>query len=122
MIPALAIAAIHWPTSVGSLAGGNEVSATSVVSKLFSAFITVAAIASVAALIFAGYQYMTSRANPDTMKKAKDRIVWALVGFVIVILAYSIVNVVRNLPFFSGDGTVDDPFTNEEQVPNNETP
>jgi len=38
-------------------------------------------------MIYAGYIYMTSQGNPDSLKTAKDLIIGALVGLALIILA-----------------------------------
>jgi len=38
-------------------------------------------------MIYAGYVYMTSQGNPDSIKTAKDLIIGALVGLALIILA-----------------------------------
>lgn len=57
------------------------------VSILFKWGVPVATSLAVAVMIYAGYLYMTSQGNPDTIKSAKDYIIGALVGLALIILA-----------------------------------
>ena len=41
-------------------------------------------------IIVSGYQWMTAGGNSDTIKKAKDRMINAVIGLIIVLAAYSI--------------------------------
>ena len=43
-------------------------------------------------LIYAGYLYMTSIGNPDSVAAAKQKMMLTILGLVIIILAYLIVN------------------------------
>ncbi len=48
-------------------------------------------------LIIGGFQFLTAGASPDNATKGKQTIINALIGIVIIILSYVIVNVVANL-------------------------
>ncbi len=52
----------------------------------------VAMIAIIGSIMFAGYQYMTARDNPQAIGAAKTRIVWALVALLIFIFGYGVLN------------------------------
>ncbi len=50
-------------------------------------------------MVLSGYQWLTAGGNEDAIKKAKSRIINAVIGLAIVILAYSITAFVfKNLP------------------------
>ena len=53
-------------------------------------------IAAVIMLIVGGFRYVTSAGNAETVKAAKNTILYALIGLVIVALAQLIVNFVLN--------------------------
>ncbi|MBP9827258.1 hypothetical protein KBC99_02140 [Candidatus Saccharibacteria bacterium] len=69
-----------------TLTGGIK---TAVNTMLF-----VLGIASVIVIIVAGYQYVFSAGNPQSTARAKDTILYAVIGLVVAILAYAIVNFV----------------------------
>jgi amino acid transporter len=48
-------------------------------------------------LIIGGYRYIASGGNEESAEKGKKSVVNALIGIVIIILSYVIVNVVANL-------------------------
>lgn len=54
-------------------------------------------------LIIGGFWYVTSAGNEETAEKGKNTVVNALIGIVIIVLAYVIVSVVAKL--VSGTGT-----------------
>src|SRR3989344_148682 len=48
-------------------------------------------------LVIGGYQYVTSRGNEEAMEKAKKTITSAVIGIVIIVMAFAIVLLVNNL-------------------------
>ena len=46
-------------------------------------------------LVIGGYQYVTSRGNEEAMEKAKKTITAAIIGIVIIIMAFAIVQIVN---------------------------
>jgi hypothetical protein len=63
-----------------------------IVAAIIEILLRIAGMAAVALIIFAGFQYITSEAEPDTVNKARKTIINALVGLAISILAATIVN------------------------------
>ena len=49
-------------------------------------------IVAVIAIVFGGVQYMTSSGDAGKVKKAKDTILYAVIGLIVCILAFAIVN------------------------------
>lgn len=56
-------------------------------------FVSVLAIA---ALVYAGFLYITAMGNEDQTSKAKNIIVWVVIGIVIIVSAYALVNTVMS--------------------------
>lgn len=48
-------------------------------------------------LIIGGYRYVAARGNEEAMEKAKKTLTAALIGIVLIILAFAIVNIVDQL-------------------------
>lgn len=48
-------------------------------------------------IIIAGFTYVTSGGSPDKVKKAKDLMLWAIIGLVILIAAKGLVQVIRSI-------------------------
>lgn len=63
-------------------------------NKIINIVIGVIGFAAVAMTIYGGVQYTTSAGDPGKVKKAKDTIMYGIVGLVIAILAFAIVNFV----------------------------
>ncbi|MBI2055697.1 MAG: hypothetical protein HYT42_02285 [Candidatus Sungbacteria bacterium] len=48
-------------------------------------------------VLFAGYTYLTSGGNADQVKRANKTLTWAVVGFIIVLLAKSAAVLIKNI-------------------------
>ena len=60
-------------------------------------FLEFAAAIAVVFLIIGGFQYVSSRGNEEAMEKAKKTITAAVIGIVVIVMAYAIVAIVNNL-------------------------
>lgn len=97
---------IPWVSSADiSIISGETSSGNSIIANLaqnyMTRFVQFCAVFAIFMLVVAGYKFIISRGNPEAEKDAKMLITWAIIGFLIVFLAYSIVNVSLGLPFFS---------------------
>lgn len=63
-----------------------------IVAAIIEILLRVAGMAAVVFIMFGGFQYITSEAEPDTVNKARKTIINALVGLAIAIFAATIVN------------------------------
>lgn len=64
------------------------------VNQIINIVIGVIGFVAVAMTIYGGVQYTTSAGDPGKVKKAKDTIMYGIVGLVVAILAFAIVNFV----------------------------
>ena len=72
----------------------NDNSLIPTILNIIQVTIGVLALVAVIVIVFAGVQYTTSAGDAGKVKKAKDSILYGLVGLVIAILAFAIVNFV----------------------------
>ena len=70
------------------------VTADTLVSNIVSTLLIVSGAASVVVIVIAGIMYTTSAGNEKRITTAKDAILYAVVGLIISILAFAIVNFV----------------------------
>jgi len=101
---ALAVAKVT-PGDVDSQIPTAEDSGAPFSSQLAAVINVLLALASTVAVIFiiiGGYRYITSVGNPEEEKNAKRMIWYAVIGLVIIILSFAIVNFVDRL-ITSGD-------------------
>jgi hypothetical protein len=68
--------------------------------------LAIAFIAAVIMLIYGGFLYITSAGNTDNATKGKTAIVNALIGIVIIVLSYIIVQIVYRFVAGNGSGGV----------------
>lgn len=72
--------------------GNNQLA--SMVNNIINLFSIVVGAASVLMIIFGGFKFITSAGSEDGTKKAKNTILYALVGLVIVLISQTIVKFV----------------------------
>lgn len=64
------------------------------IGTFVNAFLTICGVVAVVMIIVGGFKYTTSAGDPGAVTKAKNTLIGAIVGLVIVVLAYVIVNFV----------------------------
>ena len=83
---------IGTPDPVGGAADPSEL--PSRIIGVVNWIIGILGVVCVIVMIIGGIQYMTSTGEPGKVKKAKDTILYGIIGLVVVILAAAIVNFV----------------------------
>ena len=78
------------PDPIGQ--GGNNLSGS--IIGILNGVIAILGIVAVIVIIIGGIGYMTSAGDAGKVKKAKDTILYGLIGLVIVVLSFAIVNFV----------------------------
>lgn len=63
-----------------------------VIQGIVNVAIGVIGIAAVVVIVMAGQRYITAQGDPGKLKMAKDMILWGIIGLVVALLAYAIVN------------------------------
>ncbi len=63
-----------------------------VIINILNAIIGVSGLIAVIFIVIGGVQYMISSGDPGKIKKAKDTILYAIIGLIICVLAFAIVN------------------------------
>ncbi len=101
---------VNGPASVMlGESGLSEFSLGDIVAIIIKAALGLLGIVFLVIIIFAGYRWMTSSGNEEEVKKAQAAIKRAIIGLVIVLMAYSITFFVfKQLPF-SGSGSGNTP-------------
>lgn len=54
-------------------------------------------IAAVVVIVVAGFRMVTGGSNPETLKKAKSTIVWAVLGLVVAFMAFGAVEIIQRI-------------------------
>ena len=70
------------------------------VKNIINILLFVAGMMAVVFLIIGGYQYLTSAGNEGAAEKGRKTLLNAIIGIVVIVMAYAIVNVVSNTLIF----------------------
>ncbi len=84
-----------------ALKGVNDLSETSDVGSfmetIISLAIPLAVFSAFVLLVFAGYQLMTSKGDPDKLKQGKEVITNAIIGLLFILMSVAILLLISNL-------------------------
>ena len=70
--------------------------APSVATTIINSIISILAVVSVIMIVFAGQRYMVAMGDPGKISQAKNMILYGVIGLVIALLAFAIVNFILN--------------------------
>ncbi len=79
--------------------GASRTLTAAVLPKLAVYLIGVVAGVSMLFLIIAGVRFSTAYGNEESVTKAKDQAIYAIVGLIVALLAYTIVRIVTKIQF-----------------------
>lgn len=84
-------------SQIAGLLNPNEIGffvldANTVLGKVLNLFYFITGVAAVIVIIVAGYYFTVGGNNPSTVSRAKNAILYAVIGLVIVISAFAITN------------------------------
>ena len=96
IIPMFAGAQFKIPpgTDVDPLAGTDTASA--IILRIIQVLLAISGLVAVIFLIVGGFRYITAGGNEETAESAKKTITNAIIGIVVIILAFVIVRVIAN--------------------------
>lgn len=96
LAPVSAISVTSGPCTSSSSApckaGGSDIA--TIIGSVISLLLFVAGMIAVLVIVVGGIRYITSDGDPGAAGKAKNTVIYALVGLVIAISSYAIVNFV----------------------------
>jgi hypothetical protein len=81
-------------TSVSNVNPGLNTNLTASVKNIINVLIGVIGVVAVIMLIIGAFRFVTSSGNSDATKGAKDTILFAIIGIVVALLSFAIVNFV----------------------------
>ena len=79
-------------TEAGLIKGGKVQTLPAVIGTIIGAALALVGVIFFVLIIFGGVQWMTAGGSEEKIKKARDRIVHAIIGLVIILAAYTLVN------------------------------
>ena len=86
----------HVVSGKTAVCSGDSKNATDIAKNIISILLWVVGIAAVIVIIYAGITFITAAGNPSAIARAKTMIIYAVIGLVVAILSYAIVNFVIN--------------------------
>ncbi|MFA6553538.1 MAG: hypothetical protein WCT27_03855 [Patescibacteria group bacterium] len=69
---------------------GKNVNLVKVVLRVLQIILAAVDIFALFMVILGGFEFLISAGNPNMVKKAKDTLVWAIVGILVITLSYSV--------------------------------
>ncbi len=79
---------------MNNINNGNEVDLPSAIKTILSSVFIVVGILAVIVIIIGGVNYTLSQGDPGKVKKAKDTILYGIIGLIVSLLAFAIVQFV----------------------------
>ena len=79
---------------IQSVGGNNDDDLSGSITNIINAIVVSLGIVAVIIIIIGGITYMTSQGDAGKVKKAKDTILYGVIGLIIVVLAFAITNFV----------------------------
>ena len=76
-----------------------------IISRFLDPILIIAGFVTVIIIIVSGIQFVTSGGNPEAAAAARGRLTFAIIGFVIIVLAYAILQIVDKV-FLGTSGVV----------------
>ncbi|MDO4979109.1 MAG: pilin [Candidatus Saccharibacteria bacterium] len=77
----------------------NQNNLMTIVNIIINVLIGIIGLVAVVMIVYGGFQYTSSAGDPSKVKKAKDTILYGVIGLVISLLAFAIVNFVLTSVF-----------------------
>lgn len=81
-------------SAVGASCGGGQAGVDSAVAGVINVLLYIVGAAAVIMLIVGGLRYITSGGDAQAATAAKNTIMYAIIGLIVALLAYAIVNFV----------------------------
>ncbi len=97
-VPLLVSAQILPPPPSGLASGfsGSSNTVTGVIIRVVQIALSLAGLIAILFLIIGGFRYVTAAGNEDASETAKKTILNAIIGIIVIILAYVILRVIEN--------------------------
>lgn len=75
-------------------------SLVALIRVVFNVLFSAIAMVTIIFIIIGGYRYMTARGNEEQATAGRKTVVYALAGFIVVVLSVTLVNIIVNLILF----------------------
>jgi hypothetical protein len=86
---------LNWPVSPQGTALTDSTDLTGFIQYVYEWGITLGAVAVFYSLVMGGFKYLTSTGSPDKMRDARDQIISAFSGFLLLLSSFLILNTIN---------------------------
>lgn len=90
LIPAPSAIGQELPNPIGTNKDGSPINLLDVLLRVLQIVLAAVDIFALFMFILGGFQLLISAGNPNMIKRAKDTLVWATLGILVITLSYSI--------------------------------
>lgn len=73
---------------------GKDADVTTVIGRLITSILGITGSIALLMFVYGGFLWLISAGNPDMVKKGKEVMKWAVLGLVVIVLAYTIVRAI----------------------------
>jgi hypothetical protein len=91
------ISTLPGPSEAEQEEGSRNVIVERIIPRGIVAIVGFVGIAALAFLVISGVRFAMAYGNEENIEKAKNQVIYAIVGFLIALLSYTIVSVIANL-------------------------
>ena len=91
------LAQIDLPDSPATEFGDQAGFIGDLISKFLPAILGIAGFVTVIIIIVSGIQFITSSGNPEAAAAARGRLTFAIIGFIIIVLAFAILQIIDKI-------------------------
>lgn len=103
ILPSIALAAGDLGLSNAGKVELNQGDLVSMIAKIVNTALVLVGVLALAFFIYGGFLYITAAGDTEQIEKAKKILIYAVIGIVVIGLAYSVVQFVINA--FTGSGS-----------------
>ncbi|MCL6096058.1 MAG: hypothetical protein M1444_00020 [Patescibacteria group bacterium] len=101
---ALSINNTSIPVPRGIPSGGFDTNGINIIQAALTILFVLADVAALAFVIFAGIQWIISGGDKQKIQSARNRLIYSIVGLIVITLSFVIVRIVIDLIFGVGGG------------------
>ena len=98
LLAAPAVALAQFPDYVtgftGTAQGGNATDLMAVIKAIVNALLALVGIVAIIYIVIGGVRYLTSQGDESALESAKNTIIYALIGLVIIFISAVVINLV----------------------------
>lgn len=88
---------VDWEGSLSIKNPSNSGDISELITKLINWLLMIIAMAATVVIIYAGVMLVFNQGNESRIKSAKTTLTWAIIGLVVAVTAFALVNIIQSL-------------------------